>query len=426
MDESLTLRWILLPILLSASAFFSGSEVAYFSLSRLQIERLGREKGFLGARAAALLADPNKLLVTLYIGNELVNVAISSVITFLALELFGDAWMALALGIGAFMLLVFGEITPKTFAHYAREKWALAAAIPLTAVMIAIYPIQVFVTLIAGTIASWFGGSAKASTFTLTEEEIKTLVEESAGEGVIDEGEREMISTVFELGDLTVSELMTPRMDILALDVSIPLKEAWEIMAEASCARAPVYSGSIDNIEGVLFKKDLLKFTFPPDPSITLKSLLREPFIVPQTTNINDLLRRFKKRKIHMAIAMDEYGGVQGLITLDDIIGELIGASPKQSRDADQMMKKAGGGAYIIQAAMPLDEFNKRFHTDVEHEELETIGGYVFHLFGRLPSASETVESGGFRFTVERLKGRRISELRVEAMPQEPASEGGK
>lgn len=417
----MTFRWVLLPVLLSASAFFSGSEVAFFSLTRLQVEKLGRERGLMGERVAALLSDPQKLLVTLYIANELVNVAISSVMTFLALELFGDAGVALALGAGVFALLVFGEITPKTFAHYSNEKWALLSSVPLTVFMWVISPVQIVVTWLAAGIASWFGGKASSASSMLTEDEIKTLMEKSANEGVIDEGEREMIRSVFDLGDLTVREVMTPRTEILALDVSTPLVEAWGKMAESSFARAPVFHGAIDNIEGVLFKKDLLKLSHPPDPAVTLKSLLREPFIVPETMTINELLREFKKRKSHMAVAMDEYGGVQGVITLDDIISELIGVNPSQIREQGHDVKRAGADTYIIQASMPLEDFSERFNTNLEHEELETIGGYVFHLFGRVPATGESVEAEGLTFTVERLKGRRITELRMKA----PGHNGG-
>ncbi len=423
MESSIALRWAILPLLLSASAFFSGSEVAFFSLSRLQVDRLRQTGGWAGQRVAALLSKPERLLVTLYIGNELVNVAISAVVTFLAIETFGGVWVGVALGIGAFTLITFGEITPKTFAHYTSEKWALISAPVLTAFMLVIYPLQVVVTRAANLISRLLGGKSEADNFVLTEEEIKTLVEEGADKGVIDESESEMIQNVFDLGDLTVGDLMTPRTDILALDVDTPLKDAWDMMAQSSFARAPVYNGTIDNIEGVLFKKDLLKYDYPPPPGLTLKELLREPYIVPVTMTVNELLRGFKKRKRHMAVAMDEYGGVQGIITMDDVIAELIGQTGAPGSAEGELVKPAAGGEYIVSAAMPLDAFNERFGVDLFHDELETVGGYVFHLFGRVPQLGESVKVDGFRFTVEKLKGRRIMEIRLSRDPAGSAAD---
>ncbi|MBI4666783.1 MAG: HlyC/CorC family transporter [Nitrospinae bacterium] len=421
MDDTLVIRWALLPVLLAASAFFSGSEVAFFSLSKLQIERLKETRGFYGKWVAALLTKPERLLVTLYIGNELVNVAISAVVTYLALESFDDIGVALMLGASAFILLVIGEISPKTLAHYANETWALTAAAPLTIFLVAIYPVQIIVTWISNGISSMFGGKTAADNFALTGDEIKTLVEEVADEGVIDEAEKEMIQSVFDLGDLMARDIMTPRTDLLALDVNMPLKEAWDKMAQSSFARAPVYNGTIDNIEGVLYKKDFLKYDYPPDPVVSLKSLLREPVIVPETLGLNDLLREFKRRKSHMAVIMDEFGGIQGIVTLDDIIAELMGETASRKSANGEIVEK-GEGIYIIPAALSMEDFNERFNADVGHEEIETLGGFVFHLLGHVPHMGESVVSGPFTFTVERMKGRRATELKV-AVAQAGAAE---
>jgi CBS domain containing-hemolysin-like protein len=423
MEASITVRWAILPLLITASAFFAGCEVAFFSLSRLQVDRLRHNGGWAGQRVAELLSKPERLLITLYTCNELVNVAISVVVTYLAIETFDGVWVGVALGAGAFLLITFGEITPKTFALYTNEKWALIAAPFLAVLTVAIYPAQYVVTSAANWISRLLGGKSQADNFALTEDEIKTLVEEGADKGVIDESESEMIQNVFDLGDLTVGDLMTPRTEILALDVNMPLKEAWDRMAQSSFARAPVYNGTIDNIEGVLFKKDLLKYDYPPPPSLALRDLLREPYIAPVTVTVNELLRGFKKRKRHMAVAMDEYGGVQGIITMDDIIAELIGQTGAPGSADGELVKPAADGAYIVSAAMSLDAFNGRFGLGLSHDELETVGGYVFHLFGRASQLGESVEAEGFRFTVEKLKGRRIMEILVSRVPIEASSE---
>jgi len=367
----------------------------------------------MGARVDALLANPQRLLVSIYIGNELVNVAISAVATFIALEMFGSSGLALALGLGTFTLIVFGEISPKTFAHYNNEKWALLAAYPLSVFLWLIHPFQIVVTWIANRVVRLTGAPAPEGVV-FTEEEFKTLMQEGADEGVIAEGEKEMIHGVFELGDVTVYDVMTPRTDIMALEVETPLREAWDRMTESVFARAPVYRGDIDHIEGILFKKDLLKLDYPPDPAVTLKSLLREPFIVPETMTINELLREFKKRKVHMGVAMDEYGGMQGVVTMEDIINELVGDSMAIGGENGQQITRVSPDLYRLPAALPLEDFNEYFNVNLIHPEIETIGGYVFHLFGRAPEWGESVEADNLTFTVERVKGHRITELKVK------------
>lgn len=419
MDEALIARLALLAVLLLGSAFFAGCDIALFSLSDATVHRLKENEGRRGARVAALLEHPQRLLVTVYVGNELINVAISAIATFVALDLFGNVGVAIALGIGVFTLLIFGEITPKAFAHNNNEKVALAAAYPLTIFMWSVYPVQLIVTWISNLFVRILGGGSGGAGGMLDEEDFKSLVEESAGEGIIGEEEKEMIQKVFELGDVTVSEVMTPRTDILALEVDTPLKEAWDKMADAPFARAPVYKQNIDNIVGVLFKKDLLKLDYPPEDDVKLENLIREPYIVPETKMIKELLREFKKRKVHLAIVMDEYGGAQGVATMDDILEELVGQSKQTSGRNGEEIVRIGGGVSRIFSSLPLKKFNEHFKTALAHEEIETVGGYVFHLFGRAPRWGESIAHRGFKFTVEKVKGHRIIELRVVKAEEE-------
>lgn len=418
MDDHLAIRWALLAILLLFSAFFAGSEVALFSLTRLQIDKLKEKRGKTGKKIDDLLANPQRLLVSIYVGNELVNVAISAIITIIALELFDSAGIAAALGIGAFILIVFGEIAPKTFAHHHNERLALVAAYPLSLFMVLIYPVQVVVTATSGLAVRVLGGEATIEASIMTEEEVMTLMEEGADDGVIDEGEKEMIQNVFDLGDVTVADIMTPRTEIVAISIATPMKEAWDQMAANRFARAPVFRESIDNIEGLLFKKDLLKLEYPPPQEIVLASLIRPPFIVPETMTINELLREFKKRKIHIAIAMDEYGGVNGIATLDDVIRELVGETMAGGVENGARIIKIAPGAYRLSASCELGEFNEFFDASLALEDIETIGGYVFHLFGEPPKVGRTVEDKRFVFTVEKVKGPRITRLKVLQKPE--------
>ncbi len=410
-DPLLLGRLVLLGLLLLLSAFFAGTEVALFSLTRIQVDRIKARRPAAGARVEVMLARPQRLLVTIYIGNELTNVAISAVVTVIALELFGSAGLAVAMGVGAFLLLVVGEITPKTLAHYHNQTWASWASGPLVFFMAIIWPLREGVTFIAGRIVRLFGGTADIERV-ITEDELLTLVEEGADEGVIDRDEKEMIQSVFDLGDMSLYEVMTPRTDIVAIDVTTPLINAWEDLARSPYARAPIYRESIDDIVGILFKKDLLKLDYPPPPDVTLASLARDPYIVPETMTVNELLREFKKKKTHMAVAMDEYGGVAGLVTLDDIIGELVLAGAAGA-GGDDDIRPDGDKRWRVPASMDLAEFDERFGGGLDHEEIETVGGLVFHQLGRPPLVGDEVTVGKLLFKVEGVTARRITDLLV-------------
>ncbi|HJM82687.1 MAG TPA: hemolysin family protein [Nitrospinota bacterium] len=414
MDDINTIRIISIIILLCASAFFSGSEIALFSLSRAQVIRMKKSGGGSGLRVATLLDNPHRLLVTIYIGNEIINVAISAIATFVALDLFGQIGIAIALGGGVFTLLVLGEITPKTYAHNNNEKWAHCVGLPLTFFMYGIWPVQVVITWIANSITHLFGLKDGTEQSMLNEDELKTLVDESADEGIIEVDEKELIHNVFELDDVLVSEIMTPRTEILALEINTPLKEAWDKMVESYYARAPVYDEVIDNVKGILFKKDLLRFNYPPPSDVKLKDLIREPFIIPETLHIKELLGQFKLRKSHMAIIMDEYGGMQGVITLDDILDELVGQGKHLRVDKKDEIIRIGHGTHKVVASLSIEDFNRFFKTSIEHEDIETIGGYVFHLFGRAPKWGESILLNDLEFVVEKIKGHKIIELRVK------------
>ncbi|MBF0171795.1 MAG: HlyC/CorC family transporter [Nitrospinae bacterium] len=421
MEPLLLGRLILLMGLLGLSAFFSGSEVALFSLTRIQVDRLKARNPQAGVRVERLLAKPQRLLVTIFIGNELTNVAISAVVTVIALELFGSAGLAVAMGVASFLLLVVGEITPKTLAHYHNQTWAALASGPLLLFMGIIWPLRELVTFVAGRIVRLFGGATDIERV-ITEDELLTLVEEGADEGVIDQDEKEMIQSVFDLGDMSLYEVMTPRTDIVAIDVDTPLAQAWKELAASPYARAPIYRESIDDIVGVLFKKDLLKLAYPPPAGVTLASLAREPFIVPETMTVNELLREFKRKKTHMAVAMDEYGGVAGLVTLDDIISELVLAGATGSGGDDEV-RPDGEGRWRVPASMDLADFDDRFGGGLDHEEIETVGGLVFHRLGRPPAVGDEVAAGRLVIRVEGVSGRRITDLLVIDRPAEESPE---
>jgi len=325
LDESIAIRLILLPILLIFSAIFSGSEAAFFSLGRLRIDKLKETGGRRGRIIGYLIEKPRRLLVTLYIGNELVNVAIAAIATSLAIHIFGDRGIAISIGVGTFLLLLFGEIIPKTFAIRHAEGFSLFISLPIKLFSILILPVRWIMTSIADKAVFLAGGKEVIKEPPVTEEELKIMVDVGENEGVIESEERDMIHSVFELSETEVSKVMTVREDMFLIDVKEDLNGILPGILKTSFSRVPVFDGNIDNIIGVLYTKDMHQFSRRPKKDIEFKKLLHLPFFVQSTKRINELLREFKKRKVHLAIVLNEDESVIGLVTLEDVLEELVG-----------------------------------------------------------------------------------------------------
>jgi len=321
-DFSLLFRFIILGVFLIISAFFAACEVAFFSLTKARVDTM-KETGKRGADIIAyLLEKPSKLLITIYLGNDFVNVAISAVVTSICIHIFGDVGISVAIGIATFLLIVFGDIAPKTFAIKNNERVALFSAYPLKIFYVFVSPLQKIFSDIANRAISIFGGKRLDEEPVITEEEIRTLIDVGEDEGAIKSEEREMIQSVFELGDTRVEDIMTRREDIFSIDVNTGIRDA---ISSSYYSRIPVYEESIDKIAGILYLKDLMKYTYPKQALPKLKNILHPPFIVSGKKKVNELLKEFQKKKVHIAIVTDELGRVAGIITMEDVLTELVG-----------------------------------------------------------------------------------------------------
>ena len=422
MDPWLFFRLLLLFLLLLMSAFFSAAEVAFFSLSRLQVENLREHAGKAGRGVAALLEKPRRLLVTIYTGNELVNVSIAAVSTIVALHFFEERGVAVAVGASTLVLLIFGEISPKSFALKYAERYALFAAGPLRIFALVIFPLQAAITWITNRALGSASEKSGEEIAGITEDEIKTMLDHGEDKGVIEAVEKEMILNVFELGDITAIDVMTPRTELFALDVALGTAEMARRAVNASFSRIPVYRGAIDHVVGIIYVKDLLNPVLAA--SEHPEDLLREAYFIPGTKKVDELLRAFRKGKIHMAVILDEYGGVEGIVTLEDILERVVGEERAPGMNGVAQLDQRH---YQIPGRMPMEDFNEHFNATLEHEDIDTIGGYVFHLFGRMPRWGESVTHGRFTFTVQKLKAALISQLLVAVADEPPAEgEGGK
>lgn len=426
MDDSIIFRSFLLVILLGCSAFFAASEAAFFSLNELQLSTFREKRGRAGRLVNSLLEKPRELLVTIYIGNEIANVATSAIVTSIAILIFGSLGVSLAIGFATFLILVFGEIAPKTLSLKFAENFSLVAAYPLKAFSTIIQPARnLFTHLSEKTLFKLGIKHVQDQEPSITEEEFKAIVDMGEGAGIIEAEEREMIRNVFDFSNTTVGEIMTPKIDMFSLNEDESLDEILPKIVENFYSRVPVYGkNNADDKEekpiiGILFTKDLNHFKLLPKDKFNLKNILHEPLFVPQSKKIKELLQEFKKEKRHLAIVLDEYGSVCGLVTLEDIIEELVGEIDSEMRPEENPILQIKPDHYRLSGTYSVSEFNEYFVSDLPENEYDTIGGLVFGLIGRVPRSGEAVTLKNFKFVVEKMKGPRIVKLYLTVLAPE-------
>jgi len=430
-----------LVLLLLCSGSFSGSETSLFSLGRIERYRTREEKETFVSRCLhALVERPRRLIVTILIGNELVNITIAA----LSASLTDGVLLSrppsvsidsallktvIATAVCFPLLLVLGEITPKTLALYNPRRFARFAAAPLRVFYLLITPVRwVLASLSNGIVRLLFGESPRADD-PITEEEFRDLVDKSNEGGVLWEAEREFIHNIFDFGETRVSEVMTPRTDMFCLQGDQSLEEILEVIEDQHYSRIPVYEEDKDDITGILYCKDLLGVRGNPEKrrDWNLRAFLRKPYFIPQTKKASDLFREFRFNRVHLAIVVDEYGGVAGLVTMEDLLEELFGDILDDYDPEEPQPRKLDENTMVIPGRMPIEDFNQLAGAELPEEDYDTMGGLVFGLFGKLPSPEAKVSYMHYTFTVEKMEGTRILELRVEQHPEDaarPESEG--
>jgi magnesium and cobalt exporter, CNNM family len=420
-------------VLILCSSFFSGSETSLFSLGRVERYKIREEKAnFVSRWLQYLVERPRRLIVTLLMGNEIVNVTISALSASLADDFFSE-WRrfdfldpvlfktVVATAVCFPLLLVLGEITPKTLALHNPRRFALFAAVPLRLFYGLVTPVRVVLDGLSKGIVRLVLDESPPGDSPITEEEFRSLVDLSKRRGVLWESEREFIHNIFEFEETPVSEVMTPRTDMFCLQIDQSLEQVLQAIEWKPLSRIPVFEKDKDDIVGILYCKDLLGL--PSDPARkgewNLRSLLRKPYFIPETKKASDLFREFRFNRIHLAIVVDEYGGVAGLVTLEDLLEELFGEILDEYDPEEPKPRELDANTMIIPARMPIEEFNRRMGAEFPVEEYDTMGGLVFGLFGRLPSPGAKVSYMRHTFTVEKMLGTRILELRIERHPEE-------
>lgn len=398
--------------LLFASAFFSGVEIAFFSLSKIRVKHLVEKKRHHAECLAALKEDPHRLLITLLVGNNIVNIAAAAVATALAIDYFGSAGVGIATAAVTFAVLIFGEITPKSIATRHAELIALYTCRIVRFLMYVFYPVIIVLDFITRLFTKVAGDPLPSPT--VTEEEMRHIVKVGAEEGEIKKMEREMIDNVFEFDEIVVREIMTPRPDIVAIDINDTKEAILKTLKKSQYSRIPVYDGKIDNIVGILFTKDLLSCLGKNVTKRDIEKAIRKAFIVPETKPGDDLLTDFRRTKNIMAIIVDEFGAVAGIITIEDLLEEIVGEIYDEKDKVLPQIRKLSHGAVIVDASLEIAEVNEQLNLWLsEDEDYTTLGGLVLDRLGHIPHVGERVELRKAWLVVEQVDKNRIIQVRI-------------
>ena len=406
-------EWLLLGALVALSAFFSGSETALTSINKLRV-RNQAEKGV--SRAILIdkiLQNPNRMLSTILVGNNLVNISTTALATSLALRLFDARGVGITIAVLTVILLVFGEITPKTYAATNSEKMAFLVARPIFWVETILSPVVKALSAIAAFLIRLLGGKMPADGIFVTEEEIRTLVDLGEGQGAVEPVERQMIVSVFNLNDILVREVMLPRIDMVAVPLDTTLQDAWSTLVETGHSRVPVYQGNTDNIVGIFYAKDLMPLCKNLAQG-TVRNIMREPFFVPETKRVSELLKEMRQVRTHIAVVLDEFGGTAGLAFLEDLVETVVGEIGDEFDKARTLYENVAPGEILASARVSVDDINDLLDVDLPQEEYDTLGGLVFHLFGRVPTENEAIQFDDLTITVEEVEHNRIHKLRIQ------------
>jgi CBS domain containing-hemolysin-like protein len=404
---------MMLAILLGLSAFFSSSETALVSLSRLRVRHLVEKGGRLAKILKKLKEDPQRMLNTILIGNNLVNIAAAAMATSIALDIFESHAVGIATGVMTFLILIFGEITPKSLATQFSEPYAKFVALPIWYLSIIFYPfIKVFDWFFAF-LMKIFGGKVKEPT--VSEDYLKSIVTISEEEGSIKEIEKEMINKIFEFDDINASEIMTPRTDMFLLSSALKLGDALKIILKKPHSRIPVYEKTKDNIVGIVYLRDIVKhYVKNKKANLTLSKIMKKPFFVPETKKIDSLLKQFQKKKEHMAIVVDEHGIITGLVTIEDILEEIVGEIMDETDKRDPDIQKIRAKEWMVKGKADIDDVNEKLKMGIKDDEgYDTLGGFILSKIGKIPREHEKIEHGRFTMVVEEVEGHRILRVKV-------------
>lgn len=420
---------LVLVILILLNAYFAATEIAFISLNDSKVERDAKDGNKKAKQILKMLKSPSKFLATIQIGITLAGFLssafasdafadklapiLNSWMPFISL----DVWRAISIVIItiilSFFTLVFGELVPKRLAMKYYEKISYATIGVIRGISVITAPFVKLLTVSTNMVSKIFG-VGEAEEEVVTEEEIKMMIDEGEEKGTIERGEKMLLNNVFEFNDIIVSEIMTPRTEMFAIDINDNLEELLDKIDEFKYSRIPVYDEDIDDIKGILFVKDILK-PLKEHKKINIKAIMREPYFIPESKDIDELFKEMQQNKVQMAIAIDEYGGTAGLITMEDIIEELVGNIFDEYDEEKIDAKKIDDNTYILSGTTTSYELKKIFNVEIPEGDYETLSGYLIDKLGRIPDDDEhpVIEDEKLTYKVEEIEDKRIKYIKV-------------
>ena len=414
MDTSVVIRSIVVLLLVLLSAFFSSAETAMTTVSRIRVQSLAEQGDKRAALLERIIADSGKMLSTILIGNNIVNMAVSALVTTLTIDVLGSRFVGAATGLLTLVILLFGEITPKSMAAVHAERFALSYARSIYVLLILLTPVVFVVGKLSGGIIRLFGVDPNAKSSPLTEHELRTLVNESQKDGVIEREEKQMIYNVFDFGDSTAKDVMIPRVDTTFVEVNCTRQELLDIFREDRHTRFPVYEEDTDNVIGTINIKDLI--LLPEEEGFSIRSILREPYFTYEYKATADLMIEMRKASVNLAIVLDEYGTTAGLVTLEDLLEEIVGEI-RDEYDEDEKEDLTAiqpGREYAASGSARLEDINEALGTALSSGEYDSIGGFIIEQLDSLPVEGQSLTlPDGVRLVVDSISQNRIRQVHI-------------
>jgi putative hemolysin len=441
MDPSVVNEFVLLAVLIALNAFFAASEIAVISVPKLRLKQLIEEGNHTAQVLYQLADDSSRFLATIQIGVTLMGFLASASaaaslsgglsLWIAALPISGIATSARTIAITlitillAIVTLILGELVPKSIALQHSERIALFVARPVDLLARLVGPLVRFLVWATNLLARPFGGKPRHGLPIVTEDEIKTLVDAGEEGGVLEEDEKEMIYSIFEFGETLAREVMVSRLDIVALEANTPLLDAVDVITRHNHSRVPVYENNVDNVVGILYAKDLLKVLREKGRTeanqINLRNLVRPATFTPESKKVDELLEEMQKRRMHMAIVIDEYGGTAGLVTIEDILEEIVGEIQDEYDQAEEpWIQPVNDREWIVDARTNLDDVNDLLKSHIPIDDSDTLGGFIYSQLGKVPLPGDEVVHESVLLKVINVIGRRIGKVRVQLQPDEP------
>lgn len=404
------MKIIIMIICVALSAFFSATETSFSSSNRIKLLSLAEDGNKRAAKVLSTIEKYDSFLTTILIGNNVVNILFASLSTILFIDAFNETYgSTLSTVASTLIVLIFGEITPKSLAKQSPEKFAMAVIHMVRGFMVILKPFTLVFAAWTKLIAKIVGGKDDPS---ITDDELLTIVKEAENEGGLDKNESELIQNAIVFDDRQAEDILTPRVDIVAVPEDADTKEIAEAFSETGYSRIPVYSGSLDNIIGIIHQKDFYEEVI--DKKRNLADILQKAVFVAPTMKISNLLRELQKEQTHIAVVVDEYGGTAGLVTMEDILEELVGEIWDEHDEVVEDVIEEAENTFLVQGTVILDDFFEIADIEDEESDSDTVSGWIMEKLGHIPEENETFEYNGLKITITETQNRRIVEVKIE------------